>query len=775
MVCRQRAGAAPRDAVRLRAVARSRPATSSPRSAPRSTSTACSSRRRAARGAGARPHRPARARRRRAGSWSSTSRPARRPVSKDDAQRHAQLGDVPAGGRRRAAAGGRSARRRAAGLRRQDRRGGADRARAGPRWRRTPRASGASWCATPRRRPRGRSSLARVNDGCAHCPVRPTCPAQAAADGSAHRDTDVQPRRTGRRPRAFRAHRRAGRGDRRPAGSAGGDRRRRGGQDRDDGRPGGLAGRQRLRSTRAGARPDVHPQGRRAAAAPGALPAGAGWPARGIVDRRRARTRPTTRRRSAPTTPSPGTLLREHGLLLPVEPDARLLSETELWQLAFAWSASYPDALRHRQDTRPPSPRWCCALAGELGRAPRRHRRSCATPTSSWSGSCTRCPPGPHQRDRGPSQWLLRMLATQTERAALVPLIDALHAPHAGREGDGLRLPDGRRPPGWPSSFPQVGEQLRATLPGRAARRVPGHRPRPAGRAVVRCSAAGADDEPGADRRRRPDPVDLRLARRVGDQPAAVHHRLPASGRHSRADAGAAHQLAQPAARRCIWPTRCRAEARPPVGRRCGRCGRGRAPEPGDRPVRAAADVAAERDWVADQIAAPLRGAARRRREPPDGGGAGAPQRRRRTPIADALTRARRAGRGGRAWPGCSPIPEVARRGRDAAPGRRSRPPGAAAMRVLTGPRWRLGGRGPRRAVAPGRSSSDGPSAPAGPLVGRRDRRRRPPPDADTAGLADALDDPGRAGALLAGGLSRGSPRSRRELPRLRGAPRLIR
>src|SRR5690242_10874246 len=30
-----------------------------------------------------------------------------------------------------------------------------------------------------------------------------------------------------------------------------------------------------------------------------------------------------------------GTLLREHGLLLPVEPSTRLISETELWQLAF--------------------------------------------------------------------------------------------------------------------------------------------------------------------------------------------------------------------------------------------------------------------------------------------------------------------------------------------------------------------------------------------------------------------------------------------------------
>ena len=30
-----------------------------------------------------------------------------------------------------------------------------------------------------------------------------------------------------------------------------------------------------------------------------------------------------------------GSLLRDHGLLLPVEPDTRLLGETELWQLAF--------------------------------------------------------------------------------------------------------------------------------------------------------------------------------------------------------------------------------------------------------------------------------------------------------------------------------------------------------------------------------------------------------------------------------------------------------
>jgi len=40
-----------------------------------------------------------------------------------------------------------------------------------------------------------------------------------------------------------------------------------------------------------------------------------------------------------------GTLLREHGLLLPIEPDTRLLSPTELWQLAFEVVCGYPGEL----------------------------------------------------------------------------------------------------------------------------------------------------------------------------------------------------------------------------------------------------------------------------------------------------------------------------------------------------------------------------------------------------------------------------------------------
>ena len=45
-----------------------------------------------------------------------------------------------------------------------------------------------------------------------------------------------------------------------------------------------------------------------------------------------------------------GTLLREYGLLLPVEPDARLLSETEMWQLAYDVVRAHPGPLDTDKD-----------------------------------------------------------------------------------------------------------------------------------------------------------------------------------------------------------------------------------------------------------------------------------------------------------------------------------------------------------------------------------------------------------------------------------------
>ncbi len=106
------------------------------------------------------------------------------PVSKDDAQRHAQLamyqlaiaegllpqGDSPGGGRlvylgRTGAAGPTE---RAQDALTPDVRGD---------WRELVRNAAAAT--------RGPQFTARINDGCAHCPVRQNCPAQAVADGTA--------------------------------------------------------------------------------------------------------------------------------------------------------------------------------------------------------------------------------------------------------------------------------------------------------------------------------------------------------------------------------------------------------------------------------------------------------------------------------------------------------------------------------------------------------------------------------------------------------------
>jgi RecB family exonuclease len=106
------------------------------------------------------------------------------PVSKDDAQRHAQLamyqlaiaegllqqGDTPGGGR-------------LVYVGRNSTSGPTERQQdpltpdAGEQWRETvARAAVAT---------KGPQFLARVNEGCAHCPVRGNCPAQTPADGSA--------------------------------------------------------------------------------------------------------------------------------------------------------------------------------------------------------------------------------------------------------------------------------------------------------------------------------------------------------------------------------------------------------------------------------------------------------------------------------------------------------------------------------------------------------------------------------------------------------------
>lgn len=120
-----------------------------------------------------------------------------------------------------------------------------------------------------------------------------------------------------------------------------------------------------------------------------------------------------------------GTVLREHGLLLAVEPDTRLLGESELWQLAFDVVSSYRGELRTDK-----SPAAVTAMVLRLWSQLAEHlvdTEQLRDIHEELAHLVNTLPAGPYQHKRGPSQWLLRLLATQSERAELVPLVDALH------------------------------------------------------------------------------------------------------------------------------------------------------------------------------------------------------------------------------------------------------------------------------------------------------------------------------------------------------------
>ena len=153
-----------------------------------------------------------------------------------------------------------------------------------------------------------------------------------------------------------------------------------------------------------------------------------------------------------------GSLLRDYGLLLPVEPDTRLLSETELWQLAFDVVNGYRGELR--TDKTPAAvTSMVLRLWGQLAEhlVDTDQLRDTHVELERLIHAL---PAGPYQRDRGPSQWLLRMLATQTERAELVPLLDALNERmRAAKVMDfGAQMAAAAR---LAVTFPQVGQELR--------------------------------------------------------------------------------------------------------------------------------------------------------------------------------------------------------------------------------------------------------------------------------------------------------------------------
>ncbi|BBY78672.1 ATP-dependent DNA helicase [Mycolicibacterium parafortuitum] len=440
-----------------------------------------------------------------------------------------------------------------------------------------------------------------------------------------------------------------------------------------------------------------------------------------------------------------GNLLREFGLMLPVEPDTRLLGETELWQLAFRVVCEHPDALD--TDKSPASiTAMVLRLAGQLSE----HLVDTAQLRDTHvelDRLVHHLPAGRYQRDKGPSQWLLRMLGTQTERTMLVPLIDALHRRmREERVMDfGMQMASAAR---LASTHPEVGEQLRQRY------RVvlldeyqdTGHAQRVA---LSSLFGGGADD--GLALTAVGDPIQsiygwrgasaTNLPRFTTDFPLsdgtpAPTLELRTSWRNPPEVLHLANEVSLDARHRSVAV-------------------RALQPRPGAEPgtVRAALlpDVEAERDWVADRLAAQWHGEVSASGAPPT---AAVLVRRNAdaAPMADALTR--------RGVPvevvglaGLLAVPEVAD---VVAMLRLCADPtaGAAAVRVLTGPRWRLGARDVaalwRRAVTlVGGAPKPDSMAATDEIVAQLDS------DADGACLADAICDPGPADAYSAAGHAR--------------------
>ncbi|MFI8566884.1 ATP-dependent helicase [Rhodococcus sp. NPDC078407] len=126
-----------------------------------------------------------------------------------------------------------------------------------------------------------------------------------------------------------------------------------------------------------------------------------------------------------------GRLLTEHGLLLPIEPSATLLSETELWQLAHRVVSTWDGDLDTERNPTSVT-EAVLALSGQLAEhlvdpEDLRHAHVELEKLVHTLG------PGPRQRG-GPTKELLNILDAQHQRIGLLPLVERL-AQTLRREG----------------------------------------------------------------------------------------------------------------------------------------------------------------------------------------------------------------------------------------------------------------------------------------------------------------------------------------------------
>ena len=198
---------------------------------------------------------------------------------------------------------------------------------------------------------------------------------------------------------------------------------------------------------------------------------------------------PTTRPPSAPTTRSPGTCCASTACCCRSSPTAGCSAKPSCGSWRFASCASTPST-SNTEKTPAAVTAMVLRLAGQLAEhlVDTDQLRDTHVELERLVHTL---PAGPYQRDRGPSQWLLRMLATQTERIQLVPLIDALHARmRAEKVMDfGMQMASAAR---LASTFPQVGAAVAAAATGwccSTSTRTPGTR---SAWRCRRCSAAAS-------------------------------------------------------------------------------------------------------------------------------------------------------------------------------------------------------------------------------------------------------------------------------------------
>ncbi|MET7769656.1 ATP-dependent DNA helicase [Nocardia sp. NPDC005366] len=118
-----------------------------------------------------------------------------------------------------------------------------------------------------------------------------------------------------------------------------------------------------------------------------------------------------------------GRLLTQHGLLLPVEPSATLLTQTQLWQLAHQVVRTWDGDLE--TDRTPVSvTEAVLALSGQLAEHLVEPEQLAQAHTELEKLVHT-LPAGPRQRG-GPSQYLRGLVQVQRERVALLPLVRQL-------------------------------------------------------------------------------------------------------------------------------------------------------------------------------------------------------------------------------------------------------------------------------------------------------------------------------------------------------------